>query len=84
VTHDAAAAHAIDDVDRLADFLLEQRADDPRRGVGAAARRPRDDQRDRPLGIGGLCDGRAQKYADAGQDCARDFDHDSSVSAAFE
>ena len=36
VTDDAAAADAVDHVDRLADLLFEQRPDDARGGVGAA------------------------------------------------
>ena len=48
---DAAAAGAVDDVDRLAQLLLEQGADDPRRGVGAAAGGPGHDQGDRAFRI---------------------------------
>jgi hypothetical protein len=50
VADDTAAAGAVDDVDRLAEVLLEQRADDARGRVGAAAGAPRDDQRHRALG----------------------------------
>src|SRR5205085_8523767 len=57
---DARAAVAVDDVDRLLQLLLEQRADDARSGIGAAARAPRHDERDRPL--------RKGRGGDAGND----------------
>jgi hypothetical protein len=53
VTDDATAAGAVHDVDRLAQLLFEQYADDAGRRVGAAAGSPRHDQRDRALGVGG-------------------------------
>jgi hypothetical protein len=52
VADDARATGAVDHVDRLLQLLLEQRADDARGGVGAAARAPGDDQGDRPFRIG--------------------------------
>ena len=49
---DAAAAGPVHDIDRNAQLLLHQAADDPRRRIGAAAGRPRHDHGDRPLRIG--------------------------------
>ena len=53
VADDAIAAGAVDDVDRLAEILLQIRAEEARDGVGAAARAPRHDQRDRTIRIRG-------------------------------
>jgi len=50
----ARAARAVDHVERLAEVLLEDRRDDARGGVGAAARAPGADQRDRAVGEGTL------------------------------
>ena len=49
VTHDAVAAGAVDDVDRLAEVLFQRGGDVARDGVGAAAGGPGHDQRDRPI-----------------------------------
>ena len=80
VADDAAAARAIDDVDGLADLLFEQRADDPRRCVGAAAGGPRHDEGDRAFRIRRLGDDgeRERAQGDGTGERAREFEHDSS------
>jgi hypothetical protein len=62
----AAAAGAVDDIDRLAQFLFQQAGDDARGRIGAATRVPRNDQGDRTLGIGGQRDVRSQTEQSAG------------------
>ena len=47
MAHHAAAARAIDHIHGLAELLLDLTGSDARDGVGAAARPPGDDQRDR-------------------------------------
>jgi len=56
-----AAAGAIDDVDRLAQLLFQQRADDPGGSVRAAAGAPGHDQRDGSFGIRGAGHGDEQQ-----------------------
>ena len=53
VADDAVAAGAVDDVDGLAEILLEIRGEEARDGIGAAAGAPRNDHRDRTVGICG-------------------------------
>jgi len=78
---DAGATGAVDDVHRLAEFLLHQRADDAGRGVGASAGAPGHHQGD-GTGRESLCDGGRGKLrgeADAGgrdhEMAAREFSH---------
>jgi hypothetical protein len=63
----AAGTDTVDNVDGLAELLLEPCRDDARDGVGAAARRPRHEQRDRPFGPGSMGDGgREESQQDGG------------------
>src|SRR5690606_30627018 len=67
VAHDTVAAHAVNDIDRVAQFLFQQRADDAGSSVGTATGRPRHDQGDGALGPGGGCRSRSKYgYSDSG------------------
>ncbi|EEF22314.1 conserved hypothetical protein, partial [Ricinus communis] len=70
VAHRTIAAGAIDHVDRLAQVLLQQGADDAGRGIGTAAGAPGHDQRDRTFGPGGK--GRGGGQDGAGRACGQD------------
>ena len=66
----AGAAGAVDDVERLAEILLQQCRDDARGGVGAAARAPWHDHRNGARRIG-LGKARSQAKARGGRDGSR-------------
>jgi hypothetical protein len=67
VPHDAAAAGAIDDVDRLPEVFFHERRDHARDGVGSPTRRPGHDHRQRPGRVLGLSAARGGQHEEREQ-----------------